>query len=252
LDYRDQQTKFESYRSKTGKTAAFLITDNRVKLQRWLVKRLACTIRGFHQATRISIRAYEIRPNFQNFLDDIAKQLNLSENTQITEDNVIKQICLLCKTKLVILAVYEINILNTSQSQDTLNRLLSFWKKLVEEADSQKWHRRSRLILFLTEHSACEYPFEVKNDFDPNHTDIPVRLGKSAQINRQEVKIWLDSDPIFEPLCQIIGENQADSFLEIVESLPSSETEIDMDFICQNCGLEEGVAQIEHYWELTA
>jgi hypothetical protein len=248
LNYYAQETEFCQSRDRLERAIAFLVRGKDLKIQQWLVKRLAQQIPNFENATKLELvfpRRPDIRSDFEQFWMEFSRQLK----TPATPDAVLDQLGKLCREKPVILAMYGFRRLDAEK----IDRLYQFWNRLVQQVCTQRSPAlRSRLVLFLTDDGTEEIqncPFEFVVSADINRPQCPVVLSPLQQIKRHEVRGWLKADKVYPEFVNQIGETQATWLIRDDLSRWSEDPWTVLEEICWAFQLERGIAEVEPYWK---
>jgi hypothetical protein len=213
----------------------FIVQASDLKLQKWLVKRFT---RDYQNARkyRFVAPAHTMRWDFNGFWQDLSKALN---TTTTTPDEVVERLCELAQTQPVFIAVYGLQGLEA-----TRNHLLQdFWQPLSQKFCAQMPKSfRSKLVLFLTEESTASNPFSDRPDLS--------LLPPLTEILGNEVSQWLGRDDVYTLLSQTIEADYIESLVQSATfSWQTHPTNV-LDQICFAFKLENGIADIESYWEL--
>ncbi|MEC4891743.1 MAG: hypothetical protein SAL07_00190 [Oscillatoria sp. PMC 1051.18] len=243
LNCRQQEAYFGDSLQYLQPAGTFLVRASDFKLQKYLVKRLARQIPHFQNAycQPLVVPAHQMRRNFEYFWGELATKFETEPN----RNDIITAISKKCKNQTVILALYNIHILDDAKLLDLRN----FWSELVENVRSQKRRSSSsHLVLFLTEEIGDkQYPFETVSNFDIESPCNPLILPQLEDISQGDTRVWLNQDSIYQSLLNSLGSKTIESLLEDISQCNPNNI---LDYICWGCGLENGVAEIEQYWEL--
>ena len=215
--------------------SVFIVQASDLKLQKWLVKRFT---REYQNAQKYHFvaPAHTMRWDFSGFWQDFEKRLNTAT---ATSDDVMQRLCELAQTQPVFIAVYGLKGL-----EETRNQLLKdFWHPLSQKFCSQTAKSfRSQLFLFLTEEITESNPFSDRPDL--------TLLPPLNEILGSEIKHWFGRDDVYTPLSQIIGEDCVEVLVQSATSNWDTNPIKVLDQICFAFRLENGIAEVESYWEL--
>ncbi len=249
LNYYAQETEFRQSKDRLERAIAFLVRGKNLKIQRWLVNRLAQQIPDFENCYKQEFdfpHREDIRLDFEQFWREFAKKLK----TPATPDAVLDRLGKLCREKPVILAMYGFRRLD----EEKIDRLYQFWNRLVQQVCTQRSPAlRSRLVLFLTDDGTEEIqncPFEFVASADINRPQCPVVLSPLQQIKRHEVRGWLKADKVYPEFVNQIGETQVTWLIRDDLSRWTEDPWTVLDDICCAFQLKKGIAEVEPYWKL--
>lgn len=248
LNCIQQENAFRAARATANPAGTFLVRAKNLSLQKWLVNRLVRSVPGYENAYCQPFNAYspEIRLNFNLLWEKLATELNISA----TIDNVTKALIERCCCQTVILVLYGVHKLKSDQ----IAQFMKFWKQLVQGIQARRDRDfRSRLVLFLVEDTEeHQYPFYWVRTIEPQCLEIPLILSPLSQISKAEALTWLSLNEVYEKLTQIMSQEQVNLLLQDIDVPNPNEVSITLDEICFTCGLENGIAEIEQYWKLSA
>lgn len=218
------------------------------KLQKWLVKRLAHKfIPNFQRAEKISI--YITRKNpIRNDFNAIWSSLRIGSEVPTTRERAIQIISKAAISRTIIIAIYGVRNLDNNM----LFQLRSFWAELIRSLPSQtKRHTLSRIILFLTDDVSDDFlcqqcNFQCRTFNHEISSVVPIALSALERILPKDLEIWLKFN------ChQLSSEDHIDKLIRDDRFYRSDPAEM-INNICEEFGLERGIEDITHFWELTA
>ena len=252
LNCIQQENAFRAARATANPAGTFLVRAKDLSLQKWLVNRLVRLVPGYENAYCQPFNVYspQIRLNFNLLWENLAANLNTTATIENVAEALIERYC----HQTVILVLYGVHKLQDHQ----IAEFIQFWQQLVKGVQERYTRaRRSRLILFLVEDTEeHNYSFDCVESIDYQCLEKPLRLSPLGQISKAEALTWFDLDEVYNQLEKILSQEQIDLLSQDISvndpNINPNEVSISLDEICMTCGLENGIAEIEQYWELSA
>ncbi|WP_375511798.1 hypothetical protein [uncultured Nostoc sp.] len=234
LDCQTQKNTFQNniYNQNNGnRRGVFLIQAEKI-IQPWFLWRLTKLIGDFENAQIIQIQVdWNVRIEFDNFWQNIAQNIGIKGN--VGRKVIIEQLTDYHKTKSVVIVIKRFEDLAGNQ----VEQLSAFWSELFKSISNiSRTNLEKRKLWFVL--------FLVRSNENNQDTEYPIAL-ELKQIQQKEVENWLN-------------ENQ-DAFLEsnydldmgykMLNSLATTPHGL-IDDICRDVfKLNNGIADVEHYWK---
>ena len=241
LNCDDQEGIFKNRCKQMQQAHLFVVQAPDLRIQKWLVKRF---LRQYHkpQPYLLDIRGLGIPSDFSKFWQEL-KSLLMRSNTSLTLSNaspdaILQALCELAQTKPVFIAVFGLH-----RFQETRDHLLEkFWVPLTQKFDAQTARSvKAKLVVFLIE----EPQTSLYKDFQD-----ACLLPPLTELSGIEVQAWIQRPDVYELLTQIIGEASLERL--VASDLPNWHTQpvLVLEDVCYAFNLENGIAEVESYWEL--
>ena len=234
LNCDEQEGRFKNRCKQMQQAHLFVVQAPDLRIQKWLVKRF---MRQYHNAQPypLNIRGLGIPSDFGKFWQELESRLKLPN---ASSDAILQALCELAQTKPVFIAVFGLH-----RFQETRDKLLAeFWLPLTQKFDAQTAKSiKSKLVLFLIE--------EPQSNLFDGFQDACL-LSPLTELSRTEIAAWIQLNDVYAMLSQMMGEESLERM--VMSELPhwQSQPVQALEDVCYAFGLENGIAEVEPYWEL--
>lgn len=242
----DCQTQKETFQYRTrdngNRRGVFLIQAKKI-MQPWFLWRLTKLIGDFENAQIIKTQIdFTMRGRFDNFWQKIAQDIGIRGD--VDRQIIIEKLTDYHKTKSVVLVVKRFEYLADNQFEELSNFCSDLFRSISDISRTNVENRRLWFVLFLVSNGS---------KYTNNHNqDVEYPIGlELKEIQLTEVENWLteNQDTFNESDYDLNAGYEMVAGYENMPDVPKCPHDL-IDDICKNVfKLNNGIADVEHYWE---